>query len=180
MFVGQRHDETAIGSIHRATGEGWGRTSKTMRHAIASETDHQARSVENCDGQSRQPIRFRENWSPAWGDLEAVVTATPRRRPAKAHCIDLALLRRRGMLRSAEQRQRVRALRPPCGTRRRRGHRPFQAAVRAIHDTLKVLRDGTAPADLKNLASKELMAKVTRSADYAGWTRDFLGGAGKG
>src|SRR5580693_2700132 len=60
------------------------------------------------------------------------------------------------------------------------GHQPFQAAVRAIYDTLKALRDGTAPADLKKLASKELMAKVTRSADYAGWTRDFLGGAGKG
>src|SRR5437763_7994997 len=59
------------------------------------------------------------------------------------------------------------------------GHQPFQAAVRAIHDTLKALRDGTAPADLKNLASNELMAKVTRSADYAGWTRDFLGGVGK-
>jgi carboxyvinyl-carboxyphosphonate phosphorylmutase len=37
------------------------------------------------------------------------------------------------------------------------GHQPFQAAVRAIYDTLKALRDGTAPADLKNLASKELM-----------------------
>ena len=60
------------------------------------------------------------------------------------------------------------------------GHQPFQAAVRAIYDTMKALRDGTAPADLKNLASKELMAKVTRSADYAGWTRDFLGGTGKG
>ena len=60
------------------------------------------------------------------------------------------------------------------------GHQPFQAAVRAIHDTLKALRDGIAPADLKNLASSELMAKVTRSADYAGWTRDFLGGDGKG
>jgi oxaloacetate decarboxylase len=59
------------------------------------------------------------------------------------------------------------------------GHQPFQAAVQAIYDTLKALRDGTAPADLKNLASKELMAKVTRSADYAGWTRDFLGGTGK-
>ena len=52
--------------------------------------------------------------------------------------------------------------------------------MRAIHDTLKVLRDGTAPADLKNFASKELMAKVTGSADYAGWTRDFLGDAAKG
>ena len=60
------------------------------------------------------------------------------------------------------------------------GHQPSQAAVQAVYDTLKALRDGTAPADLKNIASKELMAKVTRSADYAGWTRDYLGGAGKG
>jgi carboxyvinyl-carboxyphosphonate phosphorylmutase len=56
------------------------------------------------------------------------------------------------------------------------GHQPFQAAVRAIHDTLKALRDGTPPADLKALASKELMAEVTRSADYARWTSEFLGG----
>src|SRR5262245_52220667 len=55
------------------------------------------------------------------------------------------------------------------------GHQPFQAAVQAIHDTMKALRDGAAPADLKGLASKELMAKATRSADYARWTRDFLG-----
>src|SRR5262249_35203852 len=60
------------------------------------------------------------------------------------------------------------------------GHQPFQAAVPAIHATLRALRGGTAPSDLKTLASNELMAKVTRSADYAGWTRDFLGGAGKG
>jgi len=60
------------------------------------------------------------------------------------------------------------------------GHQPFQAAVLAIHATMKALREGTAPADLKGLASKELMAKATRAADYAGWTRDFLGGAGKG
>jgi oxaloacetate decarboxylase len=60
------------------------------------------------------------------------------------------------------------------------GHQPFQAAVQAIHATMKALRDGTAPADLKGLASKQLMDKVTRSADYAGWTRDFLGGADKG
>jgi carboxyvinyl-carboxyphosphonate phosphorylmutase len=60
------------------------------------------------------------------------------------------------------------------------GHQPFQAAVQAMHATMKALRDGTPPADLKNLASNELMAKVTRSADYATWTRDFLGGADKG
>jgi carboxyvinyl-carboxyphosphonate phosphorylmutase len=56
------------------------------------------------------------------------------------------------------------------------GHQPFQAAVRAIHDTLKALRDGAAPTDLKNLASTELIAAVTRSTDYAHWTSKFLGG----
>ncbi len=55
------------------------------------------------------------------------------------------------------------------------GHQPFQAAVHALHQTLKALREGTAPKDLPNLASAELMAKVTRNADYQRWTRDFLG-----
>ncbi len=56
------------------------------------------------------------------------------------------------------------------------GHQPFQAAVQAIHDTLKALRDGTAPKDLTGLASAELMERVTRGEDYARWTREFLGG----
>ena len=55
------------------------------------------------------------------------------------------------------------------------GHQPFQAAVRAIHETMKALREGTPPANLQNLASNDLMAKVTRSDDYTRWTRDFLG-----
>jgi oxaloacetate decarboxylase len=54
------------------------------------------------------------------------------------------------------------------------GHQPFQASVRAIHDTLKALRDGTPPAQLANLASKEQMDKATRSEAYAQWTRAFL------
>jgi carboxyvinyl-carboxyphosphonate phosphorylmutase len=54
------------------------------------------------------------------------------------------------------------------------GHQPFQASVRAIHDTLKALRDGTAPGQLPNLASKELMDKVIRSEAYERWTRAFL------
>ena len=54
------------------------------------------------------------------------------------------------------------------------GHQPFAAAVAAIHATLKALRDGTPPADLKGLASASLMKTVTREADYAAWTRDFL------
>ena len=56
------------------------------------------------------------------------------------------------------------------------GHQPFMAAVEAVHETLKALREGTPPADLKGIASSELMQRVTRDGDYKRWTRDFLGG----
>jgi carboxyvinyl-carboxyphosphonate phosphorylmutase len=56
------------------------------------------------------------------------------------------------------------------------GHQPFMAAVRAVHETLKALRDGTAPKDLTNQPSPALMKQVTRDAAYAGAIRDFLGG----
>ncbi|HSF96966.1 MAG TPA: hypothetical protein VLA52_18210, partial [Thermohalobaculum sp.] len=55
-----------------------------------------------------------------------------------------------------------------------RGHPTLPAAIQAMHDTLKALRDGTAPGDLTGLASKELMAQVTRKADYDRWTREFM------
>ena len=54
------------------------------------------------------------------------------------------------------------------------GHQPFSAAVQAVHDTLKALREGTKPSALKGVASAEMMAKVTRAADYKGWTDEFL------
>lgn len=54
------------------------------------------------------------------------------------------------------------------------GHQPFAAAVAAIHATLKALREGTAPADLQAIAPASLMKTVTREADYAARTRDFL------
>ncbi len=57
-----------------------------------------------------------------------------------------------------------------------RGHQPFMAAVKAVHDTLKALREGTPPAEIENLPSKELMKRVTRDADYRRWMNDFLGG----
>jgi carboxyvinyl-carboxyphosphonate phosphorylmutase len=56
------------------------------------------------------------------------------------------------------------------------GHQPFAAAVKAIHDTLKALRDGTPPSKLQGVADAELMKRVTRDADYTKWTKDFLGG----
>ena len=55
------------------------------------------------------------------------------------------------------------------------GHLPFQAAVKAVYDTLKALRDGVAPADLRDsLASPELMGQLTRRGDYDEWIAEFL------
>lgn len=55
------------------------------------------------------------------------------------------------------------------------GHHPFMAAVQAVHDTLKALRDGTDPGDIEGVASGDLMKAVTRDADYDRWMRTFLG-----
>jgi oxaloacetate decarboxylase len=55
-------------------------------------------------------------------------------------------------------------------------HAPFSAAVQAVYNTLKALRDGTKPADLTGIAPPELMQQVTRAAQYRQWTKDFLGG----
>ena len=55
------------------------------------------------------------------------------------------------------------------------GHLPFSAAVKAVYDTLKALRDGVPPADLHDtLASDQMMAQFTRRASYDRWTVDFL------
>jgi carboxyvinyl-carboxyphosphonate phosphorylmutase len=56
------------------------------------------------------------------------------------------------------------------------GHQPFAAAVQATYATLKALREGAAPADLPNLAPKQLMDDVSRDGDYTAWTSEFLGG----
>ena len=54
------------------------------------------------------------------------------------------------------------------------GHQPIQAAIHAIYTTLKALRDGTAPKDLKGLPSADLVKRVTRADDYERWTKDYL------
>ena len=48
--------------------------------------------------------------------------------------------------------------------------------MKAVHDTLKSLREGTAPSKLPGIADAELMKRVTRDGDYGQWTKDFLGG----
>jgi len=54
------------------------------------------------------------------------------------------------------------------------GHQPIMAAVQAIHDTLRALRDGTPPDQLTGVASDALMKRVTRNDDYARWMKDYL------
>jgi carboxyvinyl-carboxyphosphonate phosphorylmutase len=56
------------------------------------------------------------------------------------------------------------------------GHQQFAAAVQGIYTTLKALREGANPSDLKGIASADLMRQLTRGNDYANWGRDFLGG----
>ncbi|MCO6418937.1 isocitrate lyase/PEP mutase family protein [Siccirubricoccus sp. KC 17139] len=57
------------------------------------------------------------------------------------------------------------------------GHQPIQAAQRAVYETLKALREGVAPRDLTLVPKDDLMARVTRDADYKRWTRDYLEGS---
>ncbi|HEU0146675.1 MAG TPA: isocitrate lyase/PEP mutase family protein [Bradyrhizobium sp.] len=55
------------------------------------------------------------------------------------------------------------------------GHAPIAAATQAVYDTLKALRDGTPPKQLKALASAELTARLTREAEVKTRGRDMLG-----
>ena len=54
------------------------------------------------------------------------------------------------------------------------GHAPFAAATQAVYETLKALREGTAPRQLKGLASAELSNRVTREADTKARLAAFL------
>jgi carboxyvinyl-carboxyphosphonate phosphorylmutase len=55
------------------------------------------------------------------------------------------------------------------------GHAPFAAATQAVYDTLKALREGTPPKQLKGLASSELTGRLTREADTKARLAAFLG-----
>ena len=55
------------------------------------------------------------------------------------------------------------------------GHAPVAAATQAVYETLKALRDGTSPKQLKGLASSELTARVTREVEVKARSRDMLG-----
>jgi carboxyvinyl-carboxyphosphonate phosphorylmutase len=55
------------------------------------------------------------------------------------------------------------------------GHAPIAAATQAVFETLKAVRQGTAPKQLQGLASSELMGRVTRDAIAKQRNADFLG-----
>jgi carboxyvinyl-carboxyphosphonate phosphorylmutase len=54
---------------------------------------------------------------------------------------------------------------------------PIAAAMRAVYDTMKALREGMRPKDVPGIASPELMKRVTREAEYRRSIKDYLGGA---
>jgi len=54
------------------------------------------------------------------------------------------------------------------------GHHQFWAGVQGVYNTLKALREGTKPSELKNVASADMQKKLLRQADYNKWSKDFL------
>lgn len=54
------------------------------------------------------------------------------------------------------------------------GHQPFAAAVQAVYDTMKALRDGASPKSVAAAGSSDLMRRVTREAEYDDWSKRFL------
>jgi oxaloacetate decarboxylase len=55
------------------------------------------------------------------------------------------------------------------------GHAPFAAATQAVYETLKFLREGGSPKDLKGLASSELTARAMRETDVKARSSALLG-----
>lgn len=55
------------------------------------------------------------------------------------------------------------------------GHAPIAVATQAVYDTLKALRDGASPKDLKGLPSADLTNRVMRDGDAKARSADLLG-----
>ena len=54
------------------------------------------------------------------------------------------------------------------------GHQPFAAAVNAVYQTLKALREGAPPDEIGGVAPPDLMRRLTRDSDYRTWRDEFL------
>ena len=53
-------------------------------------------------------------------------------------------------------------------------HLAIAAAIQAVEQTYKALRNGTHPADVTGVAGKDLIAKATGKTDYDDWAARFL------
>jgi carboxyvinyl-carboxyphosphonate phosphorylmutase len=56
------------------------------------------------------------------------------------------------------------------------GHHSYWAAVNGVHETLKALRGGAKPSELKAIAASDLQKRVLRQTEHAKWQKEFLGG----
>lgn len=54
------------------------------------------------------------------------------------------------------------------------GHLPMMAAVQSVYETMKALRDGTSPLEIKNVATSALLKAITLAASYDEATRKYL------
>jgi len=54
------------------------------------------------------------------------------------------------------------------------GHLPIMAAVQSVYETMKALREGTSPRQIKNIASNEFLKTLTRAASYDEASRRYL------
>jgi carboxyvinyl-carboxyphosphonate phosphorylmutase len=64
-----------------------------------------------------------------------------------------------------------------CGARiALQGHATYPAAMQAVHDTLKALREGAAPRDLKGLPDAAATRRWQHDEHWDAAIRDFLGG----
>src|SRR5438034_2980093 len=55
------------------------------------------------------------------------------------------------------------------------GHAPFAAATQAVYETLKALREGASPKNLRGLASSELTSRAMREGDMKARADAWLG-----
>jgi len=55
------------------------------------------------------------------------------------------------------------------------GHTPFAAATQAVYETLKALREGTAPKDLRGLPPVDLVTRLMRQSKVNDRQAEFLG-----
>jgi carboxyvinyl-carboxyphosphonate phosphorylmutase len=55
------------------------------------------------------------------------------------------------------------------------GHHPFYAGIKAVYETLKHLKDGGAPAELKDRVASEALVNIAlRQDDYNRWQQNYL------